>query len=136
MAWLTQTVLERAATANDVAQLASDDTRPTSPNADTLAQAIAAATGLVKGHLRGRYPTETDAQTASATVTGIACDVCMGILARRRSTPLGTYRTEVYNQAIQLLRDIRDGRISVPEWEAVTATEGQILAGAIEPQTR
>lgn len=127
MAWLTEEVLTRRWSSALLIEVTDDDDDATAIDTDVLDQAINAAASEVKSYLRRRYPTECDAQTASAIVTQLAASLCYQYLCGRREGNSMAAIAEG-DTARRALGAIRDGNQDVPEWEA-TASSSDIPQG-------
>lgn len=132
MAWLDQTTLEQYLGERQIMELTDDSTPPTTVDTDVLSALVNTATGIVRGYLQGRYPTQCDAQTASATVTGWCVTVWHDLALRRRRRSPGAIVETGYDRAIRQLEDVRRGEMAVPEW----TEDDQIESAKIELQRR
>lgn len=118
MAWLDQTALENAITAEILMDLTDDANNPSAVDVGVMDAAIDLAVGTIKGKLKQRYPAQTGSETTSLDISEIAlCLTVRNLYGRRMGYSVTKEWADRIERAITMLDSMRKETQGVAEWD-------------------
>lgn len=130
MAYCTQADIENCVEATLLVEL-TDDARTGSVNSTVIARAIADADCVINGYLQLTVSLDAIAASVPALVRKLSVDIAIYNLFMRRGANFDVamdWIGEKYKSAIQLLRDIRAGKIDLGVEPLPAASPSQVAA--------
>jgi len=128
MAYSVQADIEARLGVKSVIGLSNDTPNATTVDAALIVKLIARADGIIDAQVKQVYAVPLS--PVAEVIKGISVDLtCFFLLQRRYSgTDIPSDWQQTYKDAIQILKDIADLKVSLPNISAVASPEAAIVA--------